>query len=137
MSPEESKVFFQHGNEEVWNNKRLELVDELVAEDYHRHDPAIPYEVRGPESLKQLIGMYFTAFPDLRLIPEQLIAEGSRVAVLQTARGTNRGEFMGMPATGKAVSVKVMEMFRIENNRVVEQWVNVDVLSMLRQLGMA
>ncbi len=137
MSPEECKAFFQHWNEEVWNNKRLELVDELVAEDYHRHDPGIPHEVRGPESLKQLIGMYFAAFPDLHLTPEQLIAEGNRVAVLQTAHGTHGGEFLGMPATGKSVSVKVMEMFRIENNRIAEQWVNLDVLGMLRQLGMA
>jgi steroid delta-isomerase-like uncharacterized protein len=137
MSTDETRAFIQHWIDEVWNNKRLELVDELVAEDYQRHDPGIPLEVRGPESLKQLIGMYFTAFPDLHLATEQVIAENNRAAVLLTASGTNSGEFMGAPATGKTASVKSMEMFRIENNKIVEQWVNLDALNMLRQLGMA
>lgn len=142
MSPKEGKAFFQHWNEEVWNNRRLELVEGLVAPDYLRHDPGVPHEVRGPESLRQLIGMYFAAFPDLHLTPEQIVAEGGTggggmVCVVQTARGTNDGEFMGMPPTGKSVSVTLIEMFRIEDDRIVEQWVSVDVLGMLRQLGRA
>ncbi len=137
MTPEESKAFFHHWNDEVWNHQRLELVDQLVDPNYYRHDPGIPHEVRGPESLKQLIRMYFTAFPDLHLTPVQVIAEGGMVAVVQTARGTHKGQFLGMPATGKSASVTVIELFRLENHRIVEQWVSVDVQGMLRQLGMA
>jgi steroid delta-isomerase-like uncharacterized protein len=137
MTPDESKAFFHHWNEEVWNHQRLEFVDQLVDPNYYRHDPGIPHEVRGPESLKHLIGMYFTAFPDLHLTAEQVIAEGGMVSVVQTARGTHNGNFMGMLATGKTVEVTVMEMFRLENHRIVEQWVSVDVHGMLRQLGMA
>ena len=135
MSSEETRAFFLRWNEEVWNRKRLDLVDELVSDYYYRHDPSVPHEVRGRDGLKQLIGMYFTAFPDLHLAPEEVIAEGNRVAVLQTATATHRGEFMGRAPTGNAVSIKVMEMFRIEDHKIVEQWVSVDALNLLAQLG--
>ena len=95
-------------------------MEELVAQDYRRHDPGIPHEVYGTESLKQLLSLYFTAFPDLHLTVE-LIAEGNRWLSSDGAWYALR-RVHGSARHRQGISVKVMEMFRIENGKIVEQW---------------
>jgi predicted ester cyclase len=75
------------------------------------------------------------AFPDLQLTVEDIIAEGDRVAVNLTARGTHRGTFQGIAPTGKTVTVSAFEVVRIENGKLVEHWGGPDTLNLLQQLG--
>jgi steroid delta-isomerase-like uncharacterized protein len=84
---------------------------------------------------QQLIAMYRTAFPDLRLDIEHLVAEGDTIVVRFTAHGTHRGELLGILPTGKPVTVAAMELFRLADGKIAEQWVTMDVLGLLQQLG--
>ena len=79
--------------------------------------------------------MYLTAFPDAQFTMEDLIAEGDRVVICQTFRGTYQGELMGTPATGKQVTVSAIVIVRIVNGKAVEVWENGDTSGLLQQLG--
>ncbi len=133
MSTEENKTLIRRWVE-VWNKQKLDVIDRFVTADYVRHDPNAP-EVRGPEGEKQLVGMYLAAFPDLQFTVEDLVAEGDKVATHITVRGTHRGELMGIPPTGKQITVEAMEIYRLEDGRIAEQWVVMDGLGMMQQLG--
>ena len=109
-------------------------VDEFVAPNYVRHDPNTP-EVRGAEAEKQLITMVLAAFPDIHFTIENLVAGGDTVAGRYTLRGTHNGEWLGIPPTHKAVTLTVMEIYRIADGKIAEQWVILDALGMLQQLG--
>jgi predicted ester cyclase len=99
-----------------------------------RHDPNAP-EVRGPVEEKQLMAMYFSAFPDLRFAVEDMVAEGDKVVLRYTIRGTHRGELMGIPLTDKQVTLTATETYRLAGGKIEEQWVNMDALGMMQQLG--
>jgi steroid delta-isomerase-like uncharacterized protein len=119
---------------EAFNEGNLDAVDELVTGSYLRHDPNAP-EVRGPEEEKQLIAMYRSAFPDLHFTIEDMIAEGDKVAMRVGISATHKGELLGIPATGKQLSVTGTEVYRLAEGKIDEQWVNVDTLGMMQQLG--
>jgi steroid delta-isomerase-like uncharacterized protein len=123
--------------EAIWNERRLEVVDEIVASDYVRHDPAFPGEVRGPEGFKQYVMAMCTPFPDARISIEDVIAEGDRMAVRWIFRGKHSGEFLGIPATGKNLALTGISIIRIREGKIVEGWDGYDALGMLRQLGVA
>jgi steroid delta-isomerase-like uncharacterized protein len=136
MSTEQNKTFVRRYWEEVWNQGNLAVVDELIASDFDGHPlPGEPDFGRGPTGQKQFVDMYRTAFPDLRMTIEDMTAEGDRVAVRWTARGTNTGEMMGMPATGKHATVTGMFLNRLAGGKIAEGWGNFDALGMLQQLG--
>jgi predicted ester cyclase len=79
--------------------------------------------------------MVRTAFPDFQLVPEQIIAESDFVAAFVTAAGTHRGEFLGIPATNKSISVSVSDLMRVQNGKVTEHWGVTDNAKLLQQLG--
>ena len=133
MSVEENKALVRRWVD-LWNTGNLDAVGEFVTPDYVRHDPNGP-EVRGPEAERQLVAMYLAAFPDLRFTVEHLLAEGDTVLARLTARGTHRGELLGIPPTGKQVTVAVMDLFRLAGGKIAEQWVAMDALGLLQQLG--
>jgi steroid delta-isomerase-like uncharacterized protein len=136
MSTEQNKTFVRRYWEEVWNQGNLAVVDELIASDFDGHPlPGEPDFGRGPTGQKQFVDMYRTAFPDLRMTIEDMTAEGDRVAVRWTARGTNTGEMMGMPATGKHATVTGMFLNRLAGGKIAEGWGNFDALGMMQQLG--
>jgi steroid delta-isomerase-like uncharacterized protein len=136
MSTEQNKALVRRYWEEVWNKGNLALLDELIATDFDGHPlPGEPDFGRGPAGQKQLVGMYRTAFPDLRMTIEDLTAEGDRVVVRWTARGTQTGEMMGIPATGKPTTVTGMFLNRLAAGTIAEGWGNFDALGMLQQLG--
>ena len=134
MSTEENKALVRRSIDEVVNQGNLAVADEVCAGNYIHRAPGSP-EFHGPEGFKQLITMYRTAFPDLHLTLEDLIAEGDTVVSQWTARGTHRGEFMGLAPTGKSVTVVGMVLSRCAGGRVVEDLEVSDVLGMLQQLG--
>ncbi|MFN2154221.1 MAG: ester cyclase [Anaerolineae bacterium] len=135
MSIAENKAIVDRYREEVFNDKDLAAVDKYVAPDYVRHDPGAPVEVRGLEGVKQLAGAFFAAFPDIHFTAEDVIAEGDTVVQRLTSHGTHQGPFMGIPPTGKHLTVTAVEIFRLVEGKIAEQWVEADYLGLMQQLG--
>jgi len=134
MPVEENKAIARDYFEAI-ENKDLDWIDDHIAPDFVRHDPGLPFEVRGPEGVRQLADVFHTGFPDLRLDIEDVIGEGDKVLVRLTIRGTHQGELMGITPTGKEVEVPVLDLFRIADGRLAEHWAAIDNLGMMRQLG--
>jgi steroid delta-isomerase-like uncharacterized protein len=121
--------------EEFWNQGQLALADELFAADYVRYDPATPNIGTGPGAARQALTNYRDAFPDLRLNICDLLADGDKVVLRWTARGSHRGELRGIAPTGKEITTTGITIFRIADGRIAEEWVNWDTLGLLQQLG--
>jgi steroid delta-isomerase-like uncharacterized protein len=119
---------------EAFNEGNLDAVDDLLTDSYVRHDPNSP-EVRGPEEEKQLIAMYRSAFPDLRFTVEDMVAEADKVVARVGISATHEGELLGIPPSGRRLSFTAMELYRLEGGKIDEQWVNVDTLGMMQQIG--
>ncbi len=132
MSTEDNKALVRRWYED-FNQRNLAIVDELFTPDYVYHNP--PTTLHGPEEFKQFLSLYLTAFPDAHFTVEDEIAEGDRVASRATLRGTHQGEFMGIPPTGKPMTVTGIGIDRIVDGKFVEGWLNFDALGMLQQLG--
>jgi steroid delta-isomerase-like uncharacterized protein len=120
---------------EGFNGNNLASADEFIAANFTNHDPGTPPLPAGPEGYKQLVGMYRAIYPDLQMTVDDLISEGGKVVCRWTARGTNTGPLMGMPATGKQATVTGISILTVANGKVTEQRTNWDTLGMLQQLG--
>jgi steroid delta-isomerase-like uncharacterized protein len=119
---EENKAIFRRYIEEVWNHGRLELADEIF-DRYISHQAAGPTLERGPEDVKRFVGEFRSAFPDFHISIDDQIAEGDKVMVHATIRGTHEREFRGMAATGKQIEEKGFSVFRFSpEGKVVESW---------------
>lgn len=134
MSTEDNKTLMRRFIEEVFNKKNLSAIDELIAPNHIDHSAAASLPV-GPEGYRQAIGMMLTGFPDLHVTVEDVIAEGDKVVVRLTMRGTQQGAFGSIPPTGKQVAVSTIDMVRIEGGKIAEEWGIDDMLGMLQQLG--
>lgn len=135
MQPEENKTVVRRFLEEIFTAGNVELVDELFAPDYVLHDPGVPDEVRGPEGMKRYVSMYRAAYPDTHFTIEDQIAEGDEVVTRWTGQGTHEGELIGIPPTGKQVTVTGIEFDRVAGGKMQETWVSYDALGMMQQLG--
>jgi len=133
MSTESNKTVIRRGFEEGINQGNLAVFDEVIAPNYVNHN--FPTPVPGPEGFKQVLGMFLAGFPDLRVTLEDVLAEGDKVATRGIFTGTHRGEFNGIPATGKTVTVSYSDVWRVENGKAVENWVQMDMMGLLQQLG--
>ena len=100
-----------------------------------RHDPGLPFEVRGPAGVKQLHDVLLPAFPDMSLPLEDLVAEGEKVLVRLRVQGTHTGAFGDMAATGRKIDIGVLDLFQIRDDLFIEHWALLDNLGMLKQLG--
>jgi steroid delta-isomerase-like uncharacterized protein len=118
---------------EPWEGN-IGVIDELVAPDYVGHDPSQP-DMHGPDGLKGFITAYLSASPNGRITIDEQLAEGDLVASRWTGRGTHQGELMGIPPTGKEVTVAGITVSRVKNGKVIEEWSNWDTLGLLQQLG--
>jgi len=130
---EQNKMQARRLFEEVWSQGNVVVLEELVTNDYVGHSP--PHEIHGPEGAKQFISVFRNAFPDIHFTVEDQIAEGDKAVIRWTARGTHKGEFQGIPPTGKQVVVTGIGIFRVANGKLVEGWTNADLLGILQQLG--
>jgi steroid delta-isomerase-like uncharacterized protein len=119
--------------EEVWHQGHLDRINELFASDFVRHDPG--RTLRGPEENRQFISGLRAAFPDLRVVVEDQIAEGDKVCVRYRFQGTHTGPFLGIPATGKQIAYSGILIYRIAGDKIDEQWTEFDLLGFLQQLG--
>ncbi|MFF9200818.1 ester cyclase [Streptomyces sp. NPDC014986] len=109
-------------------------IDELVAPDLLFHAP-VPMGLTGAEALKRVWEVLLRAFPDIHVAVEETISEGDRIVVRNTVTGTHRGEYQGVPPTGKTVTYSEIFIFRFVGGRIAEVRGVVDILSLLRQLG--
>ena len=110
------------------------VADEILADDFVDHSPFGPFPP-DREGVKRLFAALRAAFPDLRAVVHDQAAEGDKVWTRKTFHGTNDGEFMGMPPTGKQVSFDVIDVLRLRDGRFVEHWNVVDSLGLMQQLG--
>jgi steroid delta-isomerase-like uncharacterized protein len=136
MSTEDNKALVRRFYDEVFNNKNMAGVDAFVAPNVIDHSlpPGAPGEIEG---VRQTITMFLTAFPDLYLALEDIIAEGDKVVVRWTMRGTHQGASLGMPPTGKQFTLPGISLVRLDGGMAAETWVSFDQLVMLQQLGLA
>ena len=135
MSAEQNKALVRRVFEEGINKHNLNVFDELLASNYVNHN--MPMPAPGPEGLKQVVSMFLASFSNFQITLEDVIADGDKVATRGTWRGTHQGNFMGIPATGKSVVVSYSDIWYIENGRAVENWVQMDMLGLMQQLGVA
>lgn len=120
--------------EKVFNQRHLNAVDELFADDYVLHDPNAPDEIRGRDGFKGYVSTFHQAFPDLEVEQLDQLVDDDRVATRFVIRGTHEGELFGVPPTGAKVTVDGTIISRIEGDRIAEEWTVVDVLGLLQQL---
>lgn len=135
MSVEENKAIIRYLVEEVVNRGDLDRIPELFAPDYTPHDPSNPARMGGLDGVRQFVGMLHAGMSDLEYTMEDLIAEGDRVAYRWSLKGRHTGPFMGIPATGSALSMTGIDIIRLVDGKIVESWVSADALGLLRQLG--
>jgi steroid delta-isomerase-like uncharacterized protein len=117
--------------DEFWNEKNSGVEDELFAPDAVIYDSGVPLPNLGKEFFTSIR----TAFPDIRVTADDMVAEGDKVALRWTSTGTHRGELQGIPPTNRQVTVIGITIYRFAGDRIVEEWNNADTLGMLRQLG--
>jgi steroid delta-isomerase-like uncharacterized protein len=134
MSPETNTALIRRHFDEIWNQRRLDLAEELVDLAYHSHFP-LPGQPPGIAGFTYAVQLLHTSFPDLTITVEDLIAQGDKVVARLTARGTHLGTFRSIPPTGQVVQWTGIRIFRIADDKIVEHWANWDDLSLLRQLG--
>ncbi len=135
MSTEDNKALIRRFYEEVFNKRNLAALDEFYALDHvdHTLPPGLP---TSPGGTKQAIAVMLEGFPDLHVTIEDMIAEGDKVVTRFTTHGTQQGTLGSIPPTGKQVAVTTIEITRIANGRIVEDWGLDDRLGMMQQLGL-
>jgi steroid delta-isomerase-like uncharacterized protein len=136
MTTEANKASASRFVDEVVNRGNVALIDELLAPDFVDRTPA-PGLPPDREGVKAFFAMLRVAFPDLHSTIDDQIAEGDKVVQRTTAHGTMKGDFAGMPASGKSATWQAIHILRFEDGKTVEHWDVTDQLSMLQQLGFA
>ncbi len=134
MSVEENKAIARRWYDEAFNKHRVAAIDELYAPDFVTHDnPLVPEG--NSAGAKQLFAGLFAAVPDMSVTVEDIIAEGDKVVARYTTRGTQQGELMSIPATGKSFTMTCIDILRFKDGKIAEHWVEADQLGMMQQLG--
>ncbi len=129
----ENKALAKRWLDELWTKGNYNAARDILAADYMRHDPF--NKINNPEEYCEFIRMFRMAFPDIEYTADDMIAERDYVLIRWTARGSNTGPLMILPATGKRIELNGLDLLRIENGKVVESWPGYDGLSLLRLLG--
>lgn len=133
---EQNKALSKRNFDEVWNQRKLAVIDELVSANSVLHDPTVPGgKVTGSQGYRQFVEIYLAAFPDLHFTIQDQFADGDKVATRWTGTGTQTGALMGIAPTGKRSTVTGITIDRYQNGKAVESWVNYDALGMFQQLG--
>lgn len=129
-----NKALVQRFWDEVINKGHLDLIDDLVSPGFVWHGPGAR-DVQGPAGLKQLVGSYLAAFPDLKTQIHHQVAEGDSVASRLTVQATHRGELEGIAPTGNPMKIDQINIIRLDRGKLVELWDMFDELAMMRQIG--
>ena len=134
---EENKEKMRRVLEEAFGQGKTEVVDEVLDSDFVCWDPnSETGEIRGAETIKGEIEYFRNAFPDFYWRVEEQMAEGDKVTTRYTLGGTHRGEFFGVPGSGRRIEISGINIDRFdESGKVVEEWASYDLLEAMRQLG--
>ncbi|MGR9105467.1 MAG: ester cyclase [Gammaproteobacteria bacterium] len=132
---EQNKHIVRRALEEIWQQGHVASIEAFYAKDFFNHTLASDQE-HSLEMEKQIITRFREAFPDFRVIIDDLLADGDKVIVRGNWQGTHEGEFMGAAATGKKITVSEIAIFRLANGKIAELWANTDQLNFLHQLGL-
>lgn len=137
MSLESNKAIAKKALE-LWNSNNMKNLEEIYSPNcvfHQHHHPQSSRDIKGTTEWKKFINEFRQAFPDFQDTLEDQIAEGNKVVTRFTSRGTHKGEFMGFDATNKKLVWTGIAIYRIENSKIVESWVNWDMAGMLEQMG--
>jgi steroid delta-isomerase-like uncharacterized protein len=134
---EENKAVLRRWFDEVWNNARADVIEELFDENGIAHglsdDPSNP--IRGPRDYRPFYEAFRQGFPNLKVVIEDMVAEGDKVAARCSVRGSHEGDFLGRAATQSPVEITGMTIVRIDNGKIVEAWNNFDFMTLYKQVG--
>ncbi len=134
MSVEQNKALDRRYYEEIWNQGNVASYEELASPDVVTH--GTPPGITGDfEGIKQAISIHRTGYPDMHFEIEDQLAEGDKVVTRSTLTGTHRGEWFGIPPTGKRVSIEMITIQRWRGGKMVEAWLAMDMLGWMQQLG--
>jgi len=133
MSLEDNKNVYRRFIETVFNQGKLDNLDEFLTPDYEIRD-APPGTAHGAEGIKQIVTMFRAGFPDLFVTLEELVAENDKVVARAMTRGTHKGAIFGIEPTGRQIAMPGLTMVRIENGKLAESWVKNDVAALMGQL---
>lgn len=129
----DNKAKFQRLYDDILNQGKLEVFEELCAPNFVKHAMA-PTPDYGIEGSKQSVIMLRNAFPDIKYVVEDMMEDGDKLVARWSAKGTHKGEFMGIPPTGKQVAFSGIEIIRVENGKAVEEWEELDRAGLMAQL---
>ena len=125
--------------EELWNERRLDVADAIFAEDCVTHQlrSGVPADAvpRGPQAIKEHVTRWIASFPDLHFSIEQMLSEGDRVVMQLLMEGTHHGAWLGIPASGRKMQIRMFTVHRVAQGKIVEDWVLVESLGFFQQLG--
>jgi steroid delta-isomerase-like uncharacterized protein len=133
MTPQERRDLLRRTVDELWNRGNTAVCDQMFAKNYSLHDPSFPVE--GLAGLKDQVRDLRTANPDLHMDIHDILCDGDTTCARWTMGGTARAEFRGLPATGKTFVMTGVTISKWDDDRIVEEWVNYDLLGTLQQLG--
>ncbi len=120
---------------EVWNERKLDLIDQLVSQSHALVAPNVSGAAVGPAAYKRQIAAFVAGFPDLRFVVDEIISENDKVVAVWTWTGTQRGEYLGIAPTNKKVSVAGITIHQIAAGKILDSQAAWDSLGLLRQLG--
>jgi steroid delta-isomerase-like uncharacterized protein len=128
------KALAQRMYDEAINGGNLDLLDEVMADDFVEHEalPGMPADREGP---KQLFHMVRAAFPDFRMRVEDMIAEGDKVVARLRLLGTHKGDFMGVPASGEVIDISAIDILQFRGDHIIAHWGVTDMAAMMEQMG--
>lgn len=131
----DAKAIVRRLYEEVWNKRKLDVVSDLLSPSHAVRDNNSSGSSVGPEAYKVQVAMYLSAFPDLRFVVEDTVAEKDKFVASWTISGTHKGEFMGVRPTLKKVSIEGITIHYLANGKIIDSNIIWDALGLLRQLG--
>ena len=135
MNVDENKKLVSFIADEIWNQGKLNVCDEIMSVDAKYHGPHMPNGTGTREDWKQAIAMYRNAFPDSHVTYEELIANNDIVVGRWSATATNTGKLAGIPPTGKPISLSGITIYKFKGDKISEVWEQLDMLGMWTQLG--
>lgn len=134
MPGDENTDLLERYIREVWGEGKPDAVDRFASEAFRRHGSPGSAPLDRAAQIERLKA-FREAFPDITIEVEDVVSAGDRIAFRSVMRGTHRGEFVGIPPTGRQVTVGLVDIIRVENGRFAEQWGGPDMLDLVRQLG--
>jgi steroid delta-isomerase-like uncharacterized protein len=134
---EQNKALARREIQELWSEGNLAVADEIFTPNFvsHQHSRPDEQDVRGVAAYKAFVRQIHEAFPDLHYVLEDQIAEADKVMIRNVASGTHKGSLMGIKPTNKRAQWAGISIDRIEQGKIVENWVSWDMMGMLQQLG--